>query len=513
MSTMRAGRQQREELVVSGTRTLVPRPEILDALKQAYAIEASVADLVDNSIDAGASNVLVRFLQRADRIESLFVVDDGSGMDASTIDQAMRFAQRREYDSSALGMFGVGLKTASLSQANVLTVLSRARGREPVGRRWTTDGIKARNWECEDIEPSSIRGHLDDSWGRIGRIARGTIVRWDQVREFDRLSYAPEKYLDSVTEKLRRHLGLKLHRFLKRKQINITIDTQDAETREVGLPSTVVSVDPFPERSGVAGYPRVFSVEVPKYGCLDLKAHVWPRKSKEEGYKLGRGNVAAHQGFYFLRHNRLIQDGGWNGFRGDGEPHLSLARVEIDVPDAFMGYLEVRPNKAGVDVPPSFAEHIARARCMNGTTLQSFLEDAERIYRTHGEHRSKPLVSPADGVPAPVRVALERCGVPFLRGSGIRVTWGRVSGEDFFEVDREARVLLLNEQYRRVLLRGQRGGKTDLPMIRTLLFFLLNSTFERERMNELEEERLAWVNAALLAAVRLEKEKADAPER
>src|SRR5580765_6431110 len=109
-------------LEISGHETIRPTPYILDALEKDYPLEASIADLVDNSIDAHAKNVLIRFVKQKSRLRSLCVADDGIGMDTKGIRRAMQFAARRPYTPTDLGMFGVGLKTASLSQANVLTV-------------------------------------------------------------------------------------------------------------------------------------------------------------------------------------------------------------------------------------------------------------------------------------------------------------------------------------------------------------------------------------------------------
>ena len=89
-----------------------------------------------------------------------------------------------------------------------------------------------------------------------------------------------------------------------------------------------------------SGYPKLFDVEVGSTGKLRLECHIWPPKSEDEGYRLGSGKVAARQGFYFYRNDRLIQAGGWHGCRdNDAEPHLSLARVKVnlaaDWDDAF----------------------------------------------------------------------------------------------------------------------------------------------------------------------------------
>jgi histidine kinase/DNA gyrase B/HSP90-like ATPase len=53
-------------------------------------------------------------------------------------------------------MFGVGLKTASLSQAKTLTVVSRASRSAAVGRHWTKEGIKTNDWTVDILKANSV---------------------------------------------------------------------------------------------------------------------------------------------------------------------------------------------------------------------------------------------------------------------------------------------------------------------------------------------------------------------
>jgi hypothetical protein len=379
---MRRPRAKAEpELEISGHETVRPTPDILDALEKDYPLEASIADLVDNSIDAHAKKVLIRFLKRDSRLSSLCLIDDGTGMDSAGIRRAMQFAAKRPYTAKDLGMFGVGLKTASLSQADVLTVVSRAKNSAPVGRQWTKAGIKQHDWSLNILKPPSAAAVLERHWGSIGRIKIGTVVRWDDVYDFERLRVGVGDYIERAIVRLQLHLGLKLHRFLERRRLRIQIDVEDLDTREVGPPSEVRPLNPFPLRSatGARGFPKDFVVRVPGGGTVRMRGHIWRKKSSDEGYKLGGGKVAEHQGFYFYRHDRLIQDGGWCELIGTSEPHLSLARVEVNIPDGMQAYLKVRSNKAGVDVPATFADAVFKSRAKDGTDFKTYLKIAEEV--------------------------------------------------------------------------------------------------------------------------------------
>jgi signal transduction histidine kinase len=71
---------------------------------------------------------LIRFLWHSERIVGLAVIDDGAGMDAAQLRNAMRFGSAERVDHTSLGKFGLGLKLSSFSQARKLTVVSRPDG-------------------------------------------------------------------------------------------------------------------------------------------------------------------------------------------------------------------------------------------------------------------------------------------------------------------------------------------------------------------------------------------------
>jgi Histidine kinase-, DNA gyrase B-, and HSP90-like ATPase len=490
-----------------GHETVRPTPDILDALEKDYPLEASIADLVDNSIDAKARNVHIRFVRRGQRLIRLCIADDGDGMTDSQIKTAMQFAARREYGRKDLGMFGVGLKTASLSQAEHVIVASRTPGSKAVGRRWTKSGIKQHDWRLDVLTGPSAARILDLDWGFKGALKCATVVRWDNVHDFDRLHSGVDEYLELARRRIRNHLGLKLHRFLERGKIRMRIDIQDVD-EGVGPPSEVVALNPLPPAgtSGASGFPKEYVAKLPGAGALTLRAHIWRRKSRDDGYRLGGGRVAEHQGFYFYRHDRLIQDGGWCGIIGTNEPHMSLARVEIDIPDSMSGYLKVRSNKAGVDVPATFGSAIHEALAADGTSFNEYLEKAEEVYRRRGEVKARPMVAPGNGFPVHVRKALLKRGVQFLRGPDCTITWGKVRGSSFVEIDLSARAIVLNSRYRRMLLRGAHGGKTDLPLMRTLLYFVLESIMSGARIGAAEKRRLEAIQSCMSAALQLEEE-------
>src|SRR3954469_21415762 len=115
--------------------TLAPDAGLVKSLGANHTLESAIADIVDNSIDAGASRISIRLLTAQDRLVEVEILDNGRGMDDTAITGAMTIGHQREYVETDLGHFGMGLKAASFGHSDVLTVWSSAPGGTPVGRR------------------------------------------------------------------------------------------------------------------------------------------------------------------------------------------------------------------------------------------------------------------------------------------------------------------------------------------------------------------------------------------
>lgn len=148
----------------SSTDPIPPEPSrMIVALRQiGYSLGQALSDLVDNSINAGASSVLIRFVTQGERVRSVIVADDGEGMTGSTLADAMKFGSVRKNQPGSLGKFGMGLKLASFSHAKALTVITRRAGRVR-GRRWTLQGIES-GWACETLDSTDARSRLAAPW-------------------------------------------------------------------------------------------------------------------------------------------------------------------------------------------------------------------------------------------------------------------------------------------------------------------------------------------------------------
>jgi hypothetical protein len=497
----------RFDVPTTGTKRLPPDARYVEALSsQGYAFEVAVADLIDNSIDAGAEDVVVHFLRDGSRLVSLLVVDDGCGMNEDQLDVAMTVGGRRTYSESSLGLFGTGLKSASLSHAEAVTVVSTTKTTRAVGRRWTMERARS-DFQCDIVDPDYAQSLVDRYYDKP-ILWNGTIVRWDAVKDFPVTGdgHQTDLYLSRVFNKLGLHLGLHLHRFLQRDDFNITIAVEDVRSRNVYMQFGVEPLNPFAHPiSGHRDYPRRFVAPVEGVGDVQLEAAVWPPKSNKTEFK-AVGTVMNKQGFYFYRNDRLVQAGGWNGFR-QPEQHLALARVAVELPSKPNDVFRLTVKKSGVETSPAFADSLEKATDGEGREFGQYLKDAQEAYRrgskrAGGVQRSETL-PPGEGLAPTVREVIET-ELPMKWGDPVSVLWEELGEDVFFDLDRETSTVMLNSRYREAVSGGRNRALDDAPLIKTLMYLLLNRFFESERPSAKQKDQIQLLQSILTEAARTE---------
>ncbi len=498
------------EVPTAGSKHLPPDSRYMEALSsQGYGFEVAVADLVDNSIDAGAKDVVIHFLRDGDQLVSLLVIDDGKGMTEDELDVAMTVGGRRNYDAQALGMFGTGLKSASLSHAASVTVVSKTRRTRAVGRRWVMERA-VEGFQCDIVAPDYAQ-LLIDRYASRPIVWQGTVIRWDGVKNFPQYGGPgqTDRYLHRTINKLGLHLGLYLHRFLARDDFNITIAVEDVSTGTEYMNFGVQPLNPFAYPvTGHGEYPIPFTAEVPNVGQVPMTAHIWPPKSSLDEYK-AVGSVMDRQGFYFYRNNRLVQAGGWNGYR-QPEQHLSLARIAVDLPDNPGEVFRLTVKKEGVGTGPEFTSAL-EASCTSGDrTFSRFMEEAETVYRDARKRSGatrKPVIGPGKGFDPAVKDTIEE-ELPLIPNEEpIAVRWRALDDNTFFEIDRVSRTIVLNRRFREPVLGGRRGGLNDAPLVKSLMYLLLHQVFEKEYSGSREKDNLQLWQAVLISAAQAETER------
>ncbi len=341
-----------------------PDPEMmLNSMRSiGYTFDTAVADVIDNSIAAEATEIkLCSSVTFVGQKPFLVIIDNGTGMTHDELLQAMRHACKSPNgvrEKSDLGRFGLGLKTASLSQCRQLTVISKKNG-QMSGACWDLNVVReSGQWLLLDIQPEGFKDvpyiHLLDEY------ESGTLVCW---RDFDSLSDDPRQQQDLLVGErlphLIQHLSLVFHRFIS--------GTHGAPLISFNVgPSKLIAKDPFlmhPPAKAPASNPgeeKLFTIGENQVRVCPYTLPVQDRIRDLDVLGIG-GTLYDTQGFYIYRNHRLISWGSWLGlWKRENSTRLSRVMVEIDNDADFEWGLDVKKSKA--TPPPELRQKLRQLR-------------------------------------------------------------------------------------------------------------------------------------------------------
>ena len=357
-----------------------------------YSTATALADIVDNSIAAGACNVELEFSWKGSG-SHITIQDDGAGMDEVELDRAMRLGELSPLDargSSDLGRFGLGLKTASFSQCRRLTVASRKA--DAVGcLRWDLDVLAASTddgWHLMEGPAAESRQRLEP----LSTVPHGTLVLWEILDRIVTRGFSEQDFLD-LMDVVERHFAMVFHRYLAghHRSLQITINGR-----------AISPWDPF-----MLGHAATWSSPaVDLAPGIEAQCHVLPHKDKldrQQQDHAGRPHGwTAQQGFYVYRNERLLVAGSWLGLgRGRSwtkEEAHRLARIRLDI-----------PNSADADWKIDIRKSTARPPVSVRSDLTHLMEDTCRRARRVFAHRGRTTGPAGDLSPVAEAWRADRC--------------------------------------------------------------------------------------------------------
>lgn len=335
------------------TRSAPPRAmAMLESLRGlGYSTGAALADIIDNSISAGASEVRLDFTWNGPG-SRITVLDNGCGMRDAELESAMRLGDKNPLDTRSahdLGRFGMGLKTASFSQCRRLTVASIRDGATSC-LRWDLDELAANPDGGWLLFEGPAQGSKPYIAGLKGKNA-GTVVLWEQMDRVVTAGFTSNDFLDLI-DAVESHLAMVFHRLLQgpRAKLKLLLNGR-----------AVPPWDPF-----MTGHPAKPWTSPPTnhptdYGTVTVQAHVLPHRDKltasEFDANAGPAGWTAQQGFYVYRNERLLVAGGWLGLGNsrawNREEAHRLARIRLDIPNTADADWKIDVRKSTARPPVS----------------------------------------------------------------------------------------------------------------------------------------------------------------
>lgn len=368
---------------MSKDKRIDPRADMLmgSMRSMGYSFEAAVADIIDNSISAKCSTVKILFPTTPMDVCAVGILDDGTGMSQETLVEAMRYgssASEDVRDENDLGRFGLGLKSASLSQCKVLTVVSYYDGKVSA-YSWDYDYIlEKKNWIAKELTENEIKEL--PYFLEIKKQRKGTLVIW---QEFDTIFKSSDGLvydaLNDLKDKLDDALALIFHRFLSagKKRISFFVNNHMIRPQ-----------DPFLESHPKTTTKKERTIAIrDAYGVerhVSIKPYILPFATDltEKDRKLigGIENLRMRQGFYVYRNNRLIIWGTWFGMKPRAELTKN-ARIRVDIPNTLDDIWSIDIKKQTASIPKSIQQQL------KNTVMQAL--DISTTKQTHRGRKEK----------------------------------------------------------------------------------------------------------------------------
>lgn len=343
-----------------------------------YSIEAAIADIIDNSIAAKASRVDIDFFPIGESYIS--ILDNGLGMTRDELISAMQYGSRNpleERDADDLGRYGLGMKTASLSQCRILTVLTKKDGVYS-GAQWNLNHIqKTESWSLLLIQNEEAVNY--PSYSKLKDYDNGTLIIW---QDLDKFAVGESDMADAFSRKMgliREHLSLVLHRYLSGepglKKLEIKMNGEGVEPQ-----------DPFLSKKST----QLMDAEtiIVRGQKVRVTPYILPHTSKLTQKELkalgGKDGLRKNQGFYVYRNKRLLVWGSW--FRLMRQGDLSkLARVQVDIPNSLDDLWTLDIKKSTATPPEEVRKNLA-------IIVEKITEGSKRTWTYRGKKETSDSI-------------------------------------------------------------------------------------------------------------------------
>jgi hypothetical protein len=372
-----------------------------------YSAAAALADVVDNSISAGASKACLSF-DWDGTSSRISILDDGRGMSDPELEAAMTLGTINPLDERAptdLGRFGLGLKTASFSQCRSLTVASRREGGETVCLRWDLDAIASDpegGWRMFEGPASGSERFLEP----LAALHSGTLVLWERM---DRVVTAGSDFnhFADLAIDVESRLAMIFHRLLEGPRPDFRLFVNDRP---------VEPWDPFMTGHTAKPWESPVARITTHSGLIEAQCHVLPHKDKLSDNDFAKAGGpegwTSQQGFYVYRNKRLLLAGGWLGLgRGrawNREESHRLARIRVDI-----------PNSADADWKIDVRKSTARPPVYVRSWLTGLAENTREKARKVFAFRGSPIPGPGGAqIEQAWRVERLRSGVRYRIDEG-----------------------------------------------------------------------------------------------
>ena len=324
-----------------------------------YTPQSAIADLLDNSIAAGATVVHISHIPKYGSNSVVYIADNGCGMNRDILIQAMDYGSSKDLANSNLSVYGLGMKAASTSFSRKFTVLSRGNSGIETACSWDLDKQEqvGRQWMLDEVVPT--RSHME-MLQKVAGNGSGTVVMWDAAEmkladPIQRQTVDADRMIERINENIKEHLSLIFHRIMsgeskRYKKLDIFFNNELLIPWNPFSPEYLLENWIHPEQTFQHTWIDKKGTQLS--GSYSLQAFLL--NPEEEGRREVREESRLEmnfQGVYTYREDRLIDRPGWLSFRATRHNSLNILRMKFEIDSSLDSVLDLAVRKDYVVLP------------------------------------------------------------------------------------------------------------------------------------------------------------------
>lgn len=331
---------------------ITPDVRLLRVLRNSgFNLQTAIGELLDNSVDAGASQIDLYIYNNNQEKTSIMLVDNGRGMSESNLQYALTLAKELKVGLDQLGKYGMGMKTAALSLSTQFKIFTKtASSRHICYGEFNINKMEQRGEYKTNVRYADA-AEEEFMLKKFSRRQRsGTILI---IENCDRVDVT----FPTFVKQMQSFIGLTYRSYIN-KGLTFTVNNMPVQGEVVSM------IDPLMrdnEHTYIIadrmGFPVEYKEETGKMKntFIEISAAVLPKPDKNSKGRLVDDKEIPlalnqrNQGIYFYREGRMVGRAlSWSNVFGEKHNFKNRLRIEINCKNDLDDEIKMNFQKGNV---------------------------------------------------------------------------------------------------------------------------------------------------------------------
>lgn len=217
------------------------------------SFKTGVGEILDNSIEEGATEIVILLRKKEDGIYELFIIDNGNGMDKQTLQIALTFGGEdhgvNEKALNDVGKYHVGMPLTMIRFSPISTVYTKKINAPTYMAQFSLDKLMQKGEIETPIEIKKAPNEVDELQPHFDFASCGTTIVFNELYP----DLINEQNIDVEIQQLEEYISERYFIPLEQKKVSIYLKVQDAgELEEIVPASPLLNNEKLLEEHGLA---------------------------------------------------------------------------------------------------------------------------------------------------------------------------------------------------------------------------------------------------------------------